>query len=114
MQRQVLLEDKKSICQQDQVPLVLEYNIQYRKIESIIYRHWHILKSDRGLKEILPEKPQFIYKRAPTLRDWLVKSVIDPPRAFTPADDAMPVPTQNVRTKKCSLFNQIVMAPNMI
>lgn len=77
MQREALLEDKKSICQQDQVPLVLEYNFQYKKIEKIVARHWHILKSPR---EVLPDRPKFMYRRAPTLRDQLVKSVITPPK----------------------------------
>lgn len=80
IQREDLLEDKKSTCQQDQFPVILEYNIQYRKIEKIITRHWHILKSARGLKDVLPDRPKFIYRRAPTLRDQLVKSVIDPPK----------------------------------
>lgn len=80
MQRKELLEDKTPMCQQDQVPLVFDYNFQHKKIESIISRHWHILKSDTGLREVLPDRPKFIYKRAPTLRDRLVKSVIDPPK----------------------------------
>lgn len=46
----------------------------------MITRHWHILKSDSGLRDILPARPRFIYKRAPTLHDQLVKSVIDPPK----------------------------------
>lgn len=80
MSRQELLEDKTPTCQLDQVPLVLDYNFQHKKIENIVSRHWHILKSDKGLGELLPEKPKFIYKRASTLRDRLVKSVIDPPK----------------------------------
>lgn len=42
MQREVLIEDKKYDCQQDLVPVVLDYNIQYKKIEKIIQRYLKI------------------------------------------------------------------------
>lgn len=42
----------------DQVPIILDYNIQYKKIERIIQHHWHILQIDRHLHSILPNKPQ--------------------------------------------------------
>ena len=79
--RSALLEIKeKPNNKPDSVPMILDYNIHHKKIEKIINRHWHILKADTKLKEILPERPKFIYKRAPTLRDQLVKSVVDPPK----------------------------------
>lgn len=67
MNRGDLIKDKISNCQQDLVPLVFDYNIQHKKNEKIIQRH--ILKSDRHLQDILPKRPRFIYRRAPTIRD---------------------------------------------
>lgn len=58
---------------------VLDFNVQFKDIEKIIHRHWYILKEDKHLQKILPEKPLIIYKRAPTLRDIIVKNVVEPP-----------------------------------
>lgn len=59
--------------------LVLDFNVQFKDIEKIIRRHWYILKEDKHLQKILPEKPLIIYKRAPTLRDIIVNNVVEPP-----------------------------------
>lgn len=59
--------------------LILNYNVQYKDIEKIIKKHWYILREDKQLKSILPDKPHIIYKRATTLRDLIVKNVVDPP-----------------------------------
>lgn len=42
-------------------------------------KHWDILMKDRILGTALPPRPMFICKRAPTLRDVLAPSVVDPP-----------------------------------
>ncbi|XP_040183666.1 uncharacterized protein LOC120916795 [Rana temporaria] len=54
--------------------LILDYNVQHKEINKLIQRHWHVLLGDKDLQTILPKKPNIIYKRAPTLRDLLVKS----------------------------------------
>lgn len=49
-------------------------------------KYWPILKSDRILSTILPKKPRFVYKKAPThkkaptLKNHLVHNIIDPPK----------------------------------
>lgn len=68
----------------DSVPIILDFSIQYKKIEQIIRRHWSVLPLDKQLQEVLPKHPNFIYRRAPTLRDKLVKNIPDPPtKGFT-------------------------------
>lgn len=62
------------------IPLILDFNAQHRKTERIIKRHWHILLADSQLQGILPKDTKFIYKRAPTIRDLVVKNVVDPPK----------------------------------
>lgn len=42
-------------------------------------QHWHILLLDKKLSTILPPRPQFIYKKAPSYEDLVVKKVLDPP-----------------------------------
>ena len=59
--------------------ILLDYNIQHKKFERIIVKHWAVLKGDTVLGPVLPERPQFVYKKAPALRDLIAPGVIDPP-----------------------------------
>lgn len=61
------------------VPFFMDFNIQHKQIEKICKKYWNIVKADRHLGPILPEKPKFTYRRAPTLRDLIAKNVLDPP-----------------------------------
>lgn len=56
----------------------MDYNLQYIKLERIIIKHWGILLKDRTLGPVLAARPQFIYRRAPTLRDVIAPDVVDP------------------------------------
>ena len=76
--RDTLIQDKeKAIRSEQELPIILNYNIQHRQIESILRKHWPILKADRQLQSILPIIPRVIYRRAPTLRDLVAKNVPD-------------------------------------
>ena len=80
LDRKEMLQDKPKKCQQQTAPvLILDYNSQYKDVAKLIGRHWHILKGDKDLGKLLPEKPRIVYKRAPTLRNLIVKSVVEPP-----------------------------------
>lgn len=59
---------------------ITEYSNQYQQLESIIKKYWPILKEDRTLAAVLPNKPRFIYRKAPTLITHLVHNVLDPPQ----------------------------------
>lgn len=61
-------------CEQDHVPFVLDYNIQHKKIVKVIQHHWHILQSDKYLQGILPKRPRFIYRRAPSISEKCCRS----------------------------------------
>lgn len=41
--------------------------------------HWSVLKNDRILGTLLPERPKVIYKGAPSLRSKIASNVINPP-----------------------------------
>ena len=51
--------------------ILLDYNIQHKKFERIIVKHWAVLKGDTVLGPVLLERPQFVYKKAPALRDLI-------------------------------------------
>lgn len=61
---------------------MLDYSIQYKKFERIIAKHWPILKNDQTLGPVLPDRPEFIYRKAPSLRDRLAPGVVDPPKTM--------------------------------
>lgn len=84
IERETLLRNKeKRELNFSETPLILDYNIQYRKLETIIRKHGNILSADRHLVQLLLIRPRFIYRRAPTLRDLVAKSVLDPPSKKT-------------------------------
>lgn len=65
MERANLIQDKiKQEGNDYEIKLILDYNIQYKKSEHIIRKHWPILKADTTLGHVLPEKPKFMYKKA--------------------------------------------------
>lgn len=67
------------ILSQD-VPMIMDFNIQHCKIEKIFKKHWPLLLAYHQLRKILPDKPKFVYRKAPTLRDIIAKNVLDPPK----------------------------------
>lgn len=81
MDRTVMLQNnpRRITHQHEDSCLILDYNVQYKEVAKLIKGHWHILKNDKDLKVILPDTPNIIYKRAPTLKDMIVKSVVEPP-----------------------------------
>lgn len=74
----MLQNKEKKIYQQEAPCLILDYNVQHKDVAKVVKRHWHILRNDRDLQKILPVRPNIIYRRAPTLRDLMVKSVVEP------------------------------------
>ena len=55
------------------------FHIQYKEIETIYKKHWHILSRDRHLGGVIPQQPRFIYRRAPNFGDRVVRKILDPP-----------------------------------
>lgn len=82
--REALIQDKIKVNDKtDDIPLIMDFSVQHRRMERIIKRHWSILKTDTTLANILPEKLRLIYRRAPTLRDIIAKNVPNPPKRIT-------------------------------
>lgn len=55
------------------------FNAQYKEIEAIFSRYWHILKLDKNLGPVLPANPKFIYRKSKNMGDHIVARVLDPP-----------------------------------
>lgn len=76
--RESLIQDKeKNTTKYQEIPLIMNYNTQHRQVEHIIRKHWALLKADKQLQSILPEKPCFIYRRSPTLWDLVARNVLN-------------------------------------
>lgn len=64
---------------QHQLGFISNFHCQYKEIENIYKKHWHILCRDRHLGELLRNQPKFIYRGVPNLGDRIVKKILDPP-----------------------------------
>lgn len=79
--RNTLIQDKeKETSKFCAIPLIFNYNTQHKEVEQIITKHWALLKADKHLNTILPDRPYFVYRKAPTLRDKIAKNIMDPPK----------------------------------
>lgn len=56
------------------VTLVSTYGHISNDLKTIVQRHWHILQSDPNIGNSFQDLPRSCYKRAPSLRDKLVRS----------------------------------------
>lgn len=83
MSRQTLLETKVKDDKAYDVTFITGFNKQYKHLENSIKKYWPILQKDPILNKILPNRPKFIYRRAPGLRTKLIKNIPDPPKKTT-------------------------------
>ena len=49
-------------------------HIQTRHLKKALIKHWNIIAGDPQLFRLFPDRPIIAYKRAPDLKDLLVKS----------------------------------------
>lgn len=60
-------------------PFITNFSCQHSSVKHIVKKHWHILKNGRVLKSILPDKPQVVFRGAPSLKDKLAPNILNPP-----------------------------------
>lgn len=81
MDRNILLNHSNNIKnEQMEITFIAGFNNQYKDVERIIKKYWPIFQEDQVLSKILPGKPKFVYRKPPTLRNYLVHNVTDPPK----------------------------------
>ncbi|OCT98066.1 hypothetical protein XELAEV_18010294mg [Xenopus laevis] len=56
------------------IRLIWDYSSQHKEIVNILQKHWHILRQDSELKEVIGESPQITYRRSNILHDRLIHS----------------------------------------
>ena len=62
------------------------FHAQYKEIETIFRKHWYILSKDIHLGGTIPEQPRFIYRKAPSFGDRVVRKILDPPNPYIKID----------------------------
>lgn len=80
----------------------MQYTLLGEEFRNSVRKHWHIVKSDPLLKNVYKAPPRVIFKRAPNLRDMLVKSDLPPPQNTTFLDN---VEEGNYKCGRCAQCN---------
>lgn len=115
IQRDDLIKDKQRKVKYQEVPKIIDYNTQHQQVERIFKKHWSLLLADDQLWTILPRIPNFVYRKAPILRDVIAKNGTDLPknrrsspffreRFFFHARDVTPEGILNKNGQKCTKF----------
>ena len=74
IERGTLLIRKPTVPKQDRVFFTTRYSTEAPSIVNVIKNNWDLLKCDSSLRNIFDEQPIVSYRRAPTLKDRLVRS----------------------------------------
>lgn len=80
MDKDSLLNNSNKRSFKGDLAFIIGFHWQYKEVESIFRKNWPILLKDKDLKQILPKKPKFIYRKAPGLRNKIAPNISDPPK----------------------------------
>nr|BAP46878.1 solute carrier family 30 member 7-2 [Cyprinus carpio] len=78
----------------------VEYSPVSKDIDSILLKHWHIVKSDPNLKKCFDKPPRLVYKKTPNLRNILARADLKPAPHFLNE-----IPYGNYRCGYCQQCN---------
>lgn len=89
MDRNNMIEQKKNEKNNryNEMAFLTGFSRQHKLVEKVLKKHWPVLRSDNILRNLLPNKPSFIYRRAPALRNRLVHNALDPPKQIKISKD---------------------------
>ncbi|OCT91964.1 hypothetical protein XELAEV_18015021mg, partial [Xenopus laevis] len=62
------------------IRMIGDFSSQHKASTHILTKHWHILKQDKDLKQIIGDGPLITLRRSTNLRDQLIRSHLTPPR----------------------------------
>lgn len=76
LQRRDRLFNKKKVKTDKTMPFITEFSNQEPELRKILTKNWPLLLGDTKIKQILSEKPAIMFKRAPCIKDHLVKAIL--------------------------------------
>lgn len=101
-----LLKKSKRKEKKFSVTCITSYSPHSHVIRPIFKKHWHILKSDPELKNIMQEMPLFVHKRDTNLRDMLVHADFTHYKPRRASQRLLsPLPKGNYRCGHCAQCN---------
>lgn len=65
---------KENTSSSSNIRFITRFHGQYKRMESIISKHWEILKQDPFLSSSICDKPRVTYRRAPSLKNKIAPS----------------------------------------
>lgn len=83
LERRKLLSPKPKQEQTQKLCFVTRYSKEAVQIKHIIKKNWDIVESDTSVREIFTEPPGISFRRAPTIKDKLVRSYLPAPKPDT-------------------------------
>lgn len=92
--------------------MILTYSLNSSQIRHIVKKHWHVLSGDNHPSPAFSEPPLFVYKRAKSIRDSLIRAV--GPTSPTPSTQSsswlstFPRPTGMHRCGHCIQCNSVI------
>jgi hypothetical protein len=98
-----LLEVKSKDEGLDRLTLTLEYNPANPDILGIINNEWDLLQSSPKLSKLFDKKPMLAHKRAPNMRDLLVKATTNYPPSPSTNDLEFDCNIKKCRRRFCPL-----------
>ncbi|XP_026098621.1 uncharacterized protein LOC113069710 [Carassius auratus] len=83
LERKSLLQSRPNRVSTQKPYFVTHYSKEAVQIKHIIKKNWNIIECDPTLREIFTEPPGISFRRAPTLKDRLVRSHLPAPKRET-------------------------------
>lgn len=74
------LRKKKKTINEKRIVCAIQYSPVAKAIEKTIKQHWHILNTDPTLQTVFHIPPRVVFKKAPNLRNKLVRADLPPVR----------------------------------
>lgn len=71
---ELLRQKRESQDSDNSVYFVTQYSTDANRIKKIIKSNWEIGMSDPYLREVMPESPSIAFRKAPTIKDKIVRS----------------------------------------
>ena len=96
------LSNKRPKQTEHRVCCAIEYSPVSKDIEKTINKYWYIIDTDPFLKKCLPNPPRVVHKRAPNLRNMLVRADLPPP---APSHFLSDIPPGNYPCGRCQQCN---------
>ena len=111
LERRNLFEKSPRQTKSGQIFFSTQYSTHAYDIKRIIQKNWSILQSDPDLRPVFSDSPSFSFRRAPTLKDKLVRSYLP---ASPKETWLQPPPEGNFRCGHCNHCSNMIKSNSFV